>query len=715
MGVMATMNFARRCLPLALLALGALVVDSGRAAPAPRPPTIGPLISGRSSYAAGTYVWTDYAYDDRGADTNDQPGGDVTYPGDMTPNNVADLIQLQLTPLSGNRMRITVVLETLTTTSQPLVGVAFDSDANAATGAATLPGSWTAAGLGVDQLVLLGRASTALRSWSAGAWQSAGSSKSSTDLTANTVSAVVPYRLRGDRLRAVAAVGYDDGDGGSWATGASPVHDLAFVVAEKPVTPYLQGVTDAVTGFASSGEKQWQEFRQSAILAGTADAAPAVATIDMTKLQRQVSEFAKANTRGFHTFLYRSRLSLGEGIAGAGNAAWYNGPYQPYLVWVPGPMRPGRPLVLYLHGSSQTHLSAVNTGPYDADSGDSHIYSFDAVVAWPLGRGPQTWYEGPALQDPLDVADDVIARLALDPERVMLAGLSMGGYGTFKLGSLMPDRWSLAYVDVAADDTGLPENFTALPVRFQNGAADPLIAIGELFDYQDLPPRRTRALFDAAGSVDYRSWFVAGETHAPATALAECVYRLGISKPRVKNPPRVRYTVDTTKFVVDKATGQQLRFDRAYWVSGIKTRGPKGSVDLTTQALGRIPVPGETTETFHENSSTGRDFCGPSAVSTGDLWSEQGRIVALVSRPAVRRLTGTLGSVTALTIAADRAGLGGRGTGVLALTSDSPATLTLTGLRPGARVSVGRTITQARGDGKATVHLGAGLNEVKVT
>ena len=30
-------------------------------------PTVGPLICGTASYVDGTYVWTDYAYDDTGA------------------------------------------------------------------------------------------------------------------------------------------------------------------------------------------------------------------------------------------------------------------------------------------------------------------------------------------------------------------------------------------------------------------------------------------------------------------------------------------------------------------------------------------------------------------------------------------------------------------------------------------------------------------------
>src|SRR5439155_26756680 len=168
----------------------------------------------------------------------------------------------------------------------------------------------------------------------------------------------------------------------------------------------------------------------------------------------------------------------------------------------------------------------------------------------------------------------------------MLAGLSMGGYGTFKLGELYPDRWSIAYVDAAADDTGMPENFTALPIRMQNGAADPLIPLGQLAKSQPPPPLGTPDQLDATGTVDYRSYYIAKETHAPAVALAKCIYEHSFTHPRLQNPARVRYTVDPARVLDDPTTGLHLHWDGAYWVSAMTPAGTdKGSVDLTSFAL----------------------------------------------------------------------------------------------------------------------------------
>ena len=38
---------------------------------------LGELVAGEASYVAGTHVWTDYAYDDRGPNTDPLPGGDA--------------------------------------------------------------------------------------------------------------------------------------------------------------------------------------------------------------------------------------------------------------------------------------------------------------------------------------------------------------------------------------------------------------------------------------------------------------------------------------------------------------------------------------------------------------------------------------------------------------------------------------------------------------
>lgn len=708
----------RRSLALAAaagLAAGALALVPARAeAPEPAPSTtVGDLEAGRSTYVGGVYAWTDYAYDDRGPDTNGRAGGDATYPADMSPNNVADLIQVQLRRAAGNRIGVRVVLETLTPETTPLVGIAIDSDGDPATGPAALPGSWTSSGaLGVDRLAVLGNGTGEVWEAKDGAWSRTAALAVAADSDANTLTATLPFTLpRRGALRTVAVAGYEHG-GTSWLDGSAPVHDLAFVPGEDPTTPYLEGVSSAIVNFAAGGDPVWQDYQQSAILAGAADPAPAVATIDVGKLRRGHTDRPGTLAKGFHTFLYRSALDLSEGIVGSGNSALFAGPYQPYLVWAPGTPTAGLPLVVYMHGSSQTHLSSVNTAPYAPASQDpvlglpdTFLDHFNAVVAWPLGRGPQQGYSGASEQDVLDVHADVVERLDLNAERVMLAGLSMGGMGTFRLAELYPDRWSLAYSDVGYDAAiKLPENLTALPLRFQNGGPDYLVHVyNALF---------TRDLLETAGTVDYRSYILHQRHHQPAVALAECIYQMGFGLDRVRNPARVRYTIDPATFESDEESGLHLVYDGAYWVDGMRSAGGKASVDLVSKAFGYLPVPGSTSRTVEENLTAGRDFCGPNEeVQTRDTWDEQGKVVGRETIPAENRVEGTITNLEAVTIAADRAGVAA---GTLSLAADRPVQLSLTGLAPGTVVTAGTASATADASGVAVIPLVAGANLARV-
>jgi len=99
----------------------------------------GPLISGTTAYVSGTHAWTDYAYDDRGENSNAIPGGDATYPADPHPGNTADLIQLQVGTNQGGVLVVLALVETLVPGADVAVGVGFDTDRNSLTGAPAVP------------------------------------------------------------------------------------------------------------------------------------------------------------------------------------------------------------------------------------------------------------------------------------------------------------------------------------------------------------------------------------------------------------------------------------------------------------------------------------------------------------------------------------------------------------------------------------------------
>jgi len=250
--------------------------------------TLGPLISGVSSQIAGVHVWTDYAYDDR-----------ATNPG-VTPEengNDADLIQLQLYP-DAEALYVKAVLETLIDPAVPLLGIGLDLDGDPNTGAPTLPGEqWNVAGtpLGLERVISISAAGAQLWSWNGSSWLSEGVFDSVIDPDENTLFAEIPNELLGAygrTWRAVAAVGVSSA---SWLTGDGAIHDLAYVRDEST--------------------SNFQSNLQAAILDGTEDAQQAIATIDLDSLASGVDDIAQPLANFKNTFLYRSSLNLGEGIA----------------------------------------------------------------------------------------------------------------------------------------------------------------------------------------------------------------------------------------------------------------------------------------------------------------------------------------------------------------------------------------------------------------
>ncbi len=94
---------------------------------------------------------------------------------------------------------------------------------------------------------------------------------------------------------------------------------------------------------------------------------------------------------------------------------------------------PDKALFLSLHGAS---VEAIN------QSGSYFPKSWGHIVA-PTNRRPYGFnWEGWGRLDALEVMDVVTQRYPIDMDRIYLTGHSMGGHGTWHLGSLYPDKFA---------------------------------------------------------------------------------------------------------------------------------------------------------------------------------------------------------------------------------------------------------------------------------
>ena len=113
-----------------------------------------------------------------------------------------------------------------------------------------------------------------------------------------------------------------------------------------------------------------------------------------------------------------------------------------YLWFEPNGIRTGerRPLVLFLHGAGERgdDLSLLHRHGVPRMTADESDWPFFACS--PQCPADSTWLvEDDAV---MALLDSLLARHPIDPDRVYLTGLSMGGGGTWHLGAAYPDRFA---------------------------------------------------------------------------------------------------------------------------------------------------------------------------------------------------------------------------------------------------------------------------------
>jgi predicted peptidase len=183
-----------------------------------------------------------------------------------------------------------------------------------------------------------------------------------------------------------------------------------------------------------------------------------------------------------------------------------------------------RPLVVFLHGAGERGTDNVKQLKY-----------LPAWLAEPANRGrhpafvlaPQcraderwvdvSWADGtstPQAEKPttdmaaaLAALEDVIAREAVDPARIYLTGLSMGGYGSWDLATRMPERFA-AVVPVCGggDDRGAAR-LAGLPIWCFHGDADRAVPVARSRDMIAAVRRAGgRPIYSELAGVGHDSW-----------------------------------------------------------------------------------------------------------------------------------------------------------------------------------------------------------------
>lgn len=133
------------------------------------------------------------------------------------------------------------------------------------------------------------------------------------------------------------------------------------------------------------------------------------------------------------------------------------------------------PLLLFLHGSGERgdDLERVSRfGPPRFLAGGIQL---PMVVVSPQCRSDDDWHNDQLLE----LLDYVEKKFSIDPTRVYLAGYSMGGYGTWSLAAVAPDRFAAIVPVSGGGNPSDGSKLSKLPIWAFHGAIDTVVPITE--------------------------------------------------------------------------------------------------------------------------------------------------------------------------------------------------------------------------------------------
>ncbi|HVT22121.1 MAG TPA: alpha/beta hydrolase-fold protein [Mycobacteriales bacterium] len=392
------------------------------------------------------------------------------------------------------------------------------------------------------------------------------------------------------RVRFVAAAGVVQPDG----------HTLVASGDGGPLAKVIPRFGEPVQGIADQ--------RQAVALA-MHDIDPFATTVSVPRMRRGRSERLVSGI-GYtvRTYWAPKELSHENGIEGR---------LQQYGLYLPRGYRGGPvPTTVVLHGSDYTANSmAAITSELYRQLGDDN----GAVLISPGARSGISLFEGAGYLDVEQAVRNAGRLVRIDPNRLSVAGYSMGGYGAILFAETQPDRFAAAFdiegpiatrdqLPVALpvpDLTRAVDNLRYVPTEIYQGDADVNVALPNGLDLanrlRDLGYRYQLNVFPA-------------HTHYSAGIHNDYTYgvRLLKSATRTAHPAVVRLTRDMSfERDVDRGAGSDLpdighsvglRFDRAWFVHGLQpTHRRTGRATAVVRTYGR-PAP-----TVHPVQSAGID------------------------------------------------------------------------------------------------------------
>jgi predicted peptidase len=132
------------------------------------------------------------------------------------------------------------------------------------------------------------------------------------------------------------------------------------------------------------------------------------------------------------------------------------------------------PLVLFLHGSGESGSDLEKVKIHGPPKIVETKKDFPFILVSPQCPSPRVGWDPATLKALLD---DVLANYKVDPERIYLTGLSMGGYGSWRLAAFAPNRFAAVVPICGGGNPADAPRIKHVPIWVFHGAKDKTVPL----------------------------------------------------------------------------------------------------------------------------------------------------------------------------------------------------------------------------------------------
>lgn len=193
------------------------------------------------------------------------------------------------------------------------------------------------------------------------------------------------------------------------------------------------------------------------------------------------------------------------------------------VVYVPDDYSPETrwPAFLFLHGSGERGSDGIKQSTVGLGRAiREHPERFPCIAIMPQCPGDRRW-EGPMESVALNILQQSINQYRIDPDRIVLTGLSLGGYGTWSIGSQDAAMFAAMVPICGGGDPQNVDQLKTIPIWCFHGDKDNVVpvsrsremveairAIGGNIQYTEYPGVKHNSWDPTYGDADVIAWML---------------------------------------------------------------------------------------------------------------------------------------------------------------------------------------------------------------